>query len=442
MNLTSSYRPTIHEGSRSTRRAWSIFFRFTSELNRAQIWRQWSRDGYQRVKHSTCYKHRVRQALWGAKAMAWLWRVLLGLVLCVAGGADALADKRVALVIGNSAYRSVSPLDNPANDANLMADTLRALGFSLIGGKAQLDLDKAGFASAVQNFGTQLQGADVALFYYAGHGVQLRGSNYLVPVNANPTREADVDFQWVDVELVLHQMEGSGTRLNMLILDACRTNPLGGRGLRAASGGLAQMQAPEGTLISYATQPGNVAQDGADGNSPFTKALAKTIGTPGRDIFQTFNEVGLAVKRATGGSQQPWVSSSPIHGNFFLAGTVAAVNAAPAPNAPAPPLDRCAIASEHWKSAEAIGTQSAFEDHLTRFPSCAFAGLARAHLDELQSKVAAVTPVEGGVPVAPARRWGPADSLRRDLVTECDRLAASPYDAGRPETIAGVDVLK
>jgi tetratricopeptide (TPR) repeat protein len=136
------------------------------------------------------------------------------------------------------------------------------------------------------------------------------------------------------------------------------------------------------------------------------------------------------------------VSSSPIDGNFYFAGTGAAANAAPAPNAPAPAIDRCAIASEHWKSAEAIGTQSAFEDHLARFSSCAFAGLARAHLDELQSKVAAVTPVEGGVPVAPARRSGPADSLRRDLVTECDRLAASPYDVGRPETIAGVGVLK
>ena len=134
---------------------------------------------------------------------------------------------------------------------------------------------------AVQNFGRQVQGADVALFYYAGHGVQVAGSNYLVPVGANPTREADVDFQMVDVNLVLRQMQGSGTRLNMVILDACRNNPFGARGLRAAEGGLAQMRAPEGTLISYATQPGNVAQDGADGNSPYTKALSATI-TSGR----------------------------------------------------------------------------------------------------------------------------------------------------------------
>ena len=152
---------------------------------------------------------------------------------------------------------------------------------------------------------------------YAGHGV--RGSNYLVPINANPTREADVDFQMLDAALVLRQMESAGTRLNLVILDACRNNPFGGRGLRASGGGLAQMQAPEGTLISYATQPGNVAQDGADGDSPYTKALAATMRTPGLDIFQTFNEVGLQVKRATGGSQQPWVASSPIEGTFFFA---------------------------------------------------------------------------------------------------------------------------
>ena len=240
----------------------------------------------------------------------------------------ASAEKRVALVIGNSAYQNVTRLDNPRSDAALMAETLAGLGFTLIGGRAQLDLDKPAMDTAVQNFGRQVQGADVALFYYAGHGVQVSGSNYLVPVSANPTREADVDFQMVDVNLVLRQMQGSGTRLNMVILDACRNNPFGARGLRASDGGLAQMRAPEGTLISYATQPGNVAQDGSDGHSPYTRALASTIKQQGLDIFQTFNQVGLAVKRETGGSQQPWVSSSPIDGTFYF------VAPAPSPASP------------------------------------------------------------------------------------------------------------
>ena len=254
----------------------------------------------------------------------------------------AAAEKRIALVIGNSTYQNVTPLDNPSKDAELMADTLDGLGFTLIGGRAQLNLDKTAIDNAVQNFGRQVQGADVALFYYAGHGVQVSGSNYLVPVNANPTREADVDFQMVDINLVLRQMQGSGTRLNLVILDACRNNPFGARSLRSSDGGLAQMRAPEGTLISYATQPGSVAQDGSDGHSPYTKALATTIRQAGLDIFQTFNQVGLAVKRQTGGSQQPWVSSSPIDGSFYFvapAATAPRVATAPAqPPGPADPL--------------------------------------------------------------------------------------------------------
>jgi hypothetical protein len=256
-----------------------------------------------------------------------LWAFsLLGILLLLALPTPALAEKRVALVIGNSAYQNVTRLDNPRNDATLMAETLAGLGFTLIGGRAQLDLDKPAMDTAVQNFGRQVQGADVALFYYAGHGVQVSGANYLVPVSANPTREADVDFQMVDVNLVLKQMQGAGTRLNMVILDACRNNPFGARSLRASDGGLAQMRAPEGTLISYATQPGNVAQDGTDGHSPYTKALASTIKQSGLDIFQTFNHVGLAVKRETGGSQQPWVSSSPIDGTFYFVAPSAAAS--------------------------------------------------------------------------------------------------------------------
>jgi hypothetical protein len=251
---------------------------------------------------------------------------LTGLLALLFAG-PATAEKRIALVVGNSAYQNITRLDNPSHDAALMADTLGTLGFTLVGGRAQFDLDKSAMDTAVQNFGRQVQGADVALFFYAGHGVQVSGSNYLVPVSANPTREADVDFQMVDVNLVLRQMQGSGTRLNMVILDACRNNPFGARGLRSSDGGLAQMRAPEGTLISYATQPGSVAQDGSDGHSPYTKALATTIKQAGLDIFQTFNQVGLAVKRETGGSQQPWVSSSPIDGTFYFV----------APAAPASP---------------------------------------------------------------------------------------------------------
>jgi TPR repeat protein len=307
----------------------------------------------------------------------------LALVVVVGFAGPAFAEKRVALVVGNSAYRSVTPLDNPTNDAALVAETLKGLGFTLTGNGARTDLDKAALDQAIQDFGRQIQGADVAMFYYAGHGVQVRGSNYLVPVNANPTREADVDFQMVDVNLVLNQMNGSGTRLNLVILDACRNNPFGGRGLRSSEGGLAQLRAPEGTLISYATQPGNVAQDGSDGHSPYTKALSVTMKRAGLDVFQTFNQVGLTVKRSTGGSQQPWVSSSPIDGSFYF--TPAASSAAsPVPDKPQPELP----------------------------PT------------EPQRQEARLTE--------------PGQSLSPDTVTDCDRLAGNYSDPMHARGIAGV----
>ena len=307
----------------------------------------------------------------------------LALVIVFGFASPALAEKRVALVVGNSAYRNVTPLDNPSNDAGLIAETLKRLGFTLIGNGARTDLDKAALDQAVQDFGRQIQGADVAMFYYAGHGVQVRGSNYLVPINANPSREADVDFQMVDVNLVLNQMNGSGTRLNLVILDACRNNPFGGRGLRSAEGGLAQLRAPEGTLISYATQPGNVAQDGSDGHSPYTRALSATMTRAGLDVFQTFNEVGLTVKRSTGGSQQPWVSSSPIDGSFYFT-PAASSAAAPVPDRPQPDLP----------------------------------------------------PAEP--PRQQARLTEPAQSLSPDTVTDCDRLAGNPADPMHARGIAGV----
>jgi hypothetical protein len=274
------------------------------------------------------------------------WKLVGGILLAVLWALPAAAEKRIALVVGNSAYQNVSRLKNPKNDALLIADTLGRLGFTLIGGGAQVDLDKASFDSVVQRFGNQLVGADVAFFYYAGHGLQVRGTNYLVPVTANPTRETDVDFQMIDVALILRQMEGAGTKLNLVILDACRNNPFGGRGLRASDGGLAQIRAPEGTLLSYATQPGNVALDGDDGHSPYTRALAETMQKPGLDVFQTFNQVGLVVKRATGGSQQPWVSTSPIDGSFYFSGAVGGqvatagptTNVSPSVTNPAPPI--------------------------------------------------------------------------------------------------------
>jgi hypothetical protein len=328
-----------------------------------------------------------------------LWFLPLALCwLTIAG--PAYADKRVALVVGNSAYVNVPRLANPANDARLMADTLRGLGFSLVGGGAQLDLSKANFEDALAKFRDALTGADVALFYYAGHGVQARGNNYLVPVGANPTRESDVDLQMLDSNVVLRQMEEAGTKLNLVILDACRNNPFGGRGLRATDAGLAQMRAPEGTLISFATQPGAVAQDGSEGNSPYTKALAQAMRKPRLDIFRTFNEVGIVVASATGGAQEPWMSLSPIRGDFYFAGAGGDAIASPAVSAGPAADDPAARA---WAAAKDSASQTVLEDFIRRYGDSFYGTLARARLEELnKSQVAVVAP-----PVKPAvPAWG------------------------------------
>ena len=154
---------------------------------------------------------------------------LLTFVLLAPAAAQSPEDeRRIALVVGNFGYRHVPRLANPGNDATLIATTVHQLGFTLVGGGAQENIDKAHFDRLVQDFGRAIQGADVALFYYAGHGMQVDGTNWLVPTDANPTRPQDLEFQMVNADLVLKQMDGAGTRLNLVILDACRNNPFAG----------------------------------------------------------------------------------------------------------------------------------------------------------------------------------------------------------------------
>ena len=324
-----------------------------------------------------------------------------------AGGASrdigAVAPTRVALVVGNGAYQNLPRLENPTNDAQLMAATLKSLGFELVGGGALTDLDRAGFEKAIREFGTKLSGGAVGLFYYAGHGVQVQGSNYLVPVSANPTNTADVDFELINAELVLRQMEAAGSKLNLVILDACRNNPFGGRGLRASGGGLAQMQAPQGTLISYATQPGNVAADGAGGHSPYTQALADEMKRPGERVLDVFNAVGLAVDKATNGKQQPWVASSPLEGEFYFAAAPAAPANAPAASGGSPNADAELL---FWQSIMANGTAADYQEYLKQFPDGRFAGLARNRIAALKAPApvverAAPPPQPPSQPAAP-----------------------------------------
>ncbi len=337
------------------------------------------------IRMSSCFEFALpcnhRTPLVGRSVLVAVCRLLVVSMLWLATAQIAAADggRRVALVVGNADYQSVARLDNPRNDARLMAQTLARLGFSIVGGGPQLNLQKSAFDRSVREFGRAIIGADVALFYYSGHGLQVQGVNWLVPVDANPTRLQDLDFQMMSADLILRQMRDAGTRLNIMILDACRNNPFGSRGLRATGGGLAQMTAPVGTVISYATQPGSVAQDGSGTNSPFTAALAKAMEQPGLDIFRVFNQVGLGVQEATGGEQQPWVASSPISGEFYFAGPV--VFNAPVTIRPAPPnLDTDAL---FWESILNSGNAEDYRTYLKQFPNGRFATLARRRIADL-----------------------------------------------------------
>jgi TPR repeat protein len=307
----------------------------------------------------------MRRANFSRSAVAVLLCVLAVLSVVPAAAQGSGDERRVALVVGNSNYEHVPRLTNPGNDATLIATTLRSLGFTLVGGGTQENVDKAHFDRLVQDFGRAIQGADVALFYYAGHGMQVDGSNWLVPTDANPTRPQDLEFQMVNAELVLKQMDGAGTRLNLVILDACRNNPFATLGTRAVQGGLAQMRAPEGTMISFATQPGNVAADGSGADGPYATALAAAMRQPGLDIFRVFNQVGLTVKRSTDGVQLPWVSSSPIDGEFYFTQTDATSDptsdalASAAEVAPAIPIDQRGDARNTSPTTSASPTQSA-----------------------------------------------------------------------------------
>lgn len=244
-------------------------------------------------------------------------------VLLAALSVTASAAPRVALVIGNAAYEHTTPLRNSRNDAADMASALRAVGFEVIEG---LDLDKSGFEEKLYEFAAAAQGAEATLFFYAGHGLQVDGENYLVPTDARLMREIDLRLRTFELTAFTDEMRGA---TNMVFLDACRDNPLarslvrsmGATRSAAVGRGLGRVDSTSGTLIAYATQPGNVAGDGAGRNSPFTEALLAHLATPGQSVNDLMTVVTGAVMSATGGRQQPWVHSSLPHTFHFVSGT-------------------------------------------------------------------------------------------------------------------------
>lgn len=240
-----------------------------------------------------------------------IFLTLLIFILIYPSSLIAATEQRIALVIGNSAYSS-GPLKNPVNDATDMAAALKRAGFKVTL-KRNANLQE--MVETIEAFGNSLKRGGVGLFYYAGHGVQVNSVNYLLPIGARINKESDVRFQAIDAGRVLAEMENANNSLNIVILDACRDNPFG-KSFRSASRGLAIVtNAPSGTLISYSTGAGQVANDGEGKNSPYTRALLENISKPGLTINKVFMNVRSRVKRETG--QVPWELSS-LEGDFYF----------------------------------------------------------------------------------------------------------------------------
>jgi len=221
-----------------------------------------------------------------------------------------IQERRLALIVGNGAYKN-SPLRNPVNDAHDIANILRKLGFEVI---YKENAGQRVMEKAIREFGKRLRKGGVGLFYFSGHGMQVNGRIYLIPVGARIHQETDMKYEAVDAGRVLDEMYNAGNNFNIVILDACRDNPFA-RSFRSSSRGLAQMDAPTGSLIVYATAPGSVAADGTGRNGIFTKHLLSYIETPGLDIELMLRSVRAGVNDETQGKQMPW-SSSSLRGDF------------------------------------------------------------------------------------------------------------------------------
>jgi uncharacterized caspase-like protein len=320
-------------------------------------------------------------------------RPFLFVVALLALSCSAQAEKRVALVIGNSAYQNTAPLKNPRSDAEDMSAALKRLGFDVTSG---YDLDDRGMSQKVRDFARSLDGAETALFFYAGHGVQSKGQNFLLPVNASLKTESDLDFETVSLDLVMKQMQRSA-KVSLVFLDACRDNPLtrslaGGSRSASIGTGLARVEEAAGTMISFSTQPGNVALDGSGRNSPFTKALLKHIGTVGATIGDIMIDVRKQVIAETNEKQVPWENSS-LTGKFYFRPAAQPPAAAADPGA-ASATPQTAARKEtgvsdteldhmFWRSIVDSNDPVLYRDYLRRFPTGTYVSIAEAKLQQL-----------------------------------------------------------
>ena len=302
--------------------------------------------------------------------------LLLALVPCT-----LRAETRIALVIGNSGY-AASPLVNPKNDAELIARALTTVGFKVT---KLIDADQSQMRKAIVEFGRKLRATEaVGLFYYAGHGVQVDGENFLVPVGADIRAEQEVAVEGVNLAEILKIMERSSARVNIVVLDACRNNPFEAPS-RTNGGGLAAVNAPAGTLIAFATAPGQVATDGEGANSPYSAALAQALPAPGVPLEEVFRRTRRQVLAATANRQTPWEHSS-LTVEFFFRPKTAEPETSSRPGAPSGLAERQAEEIRAWEKIKDARDPAVLRQHIEAFPGGLFAELAQVRIEQGRAK--------------------------------------------------------
>ena len=308
------------------------------------------------------------------KVFAYVTAFFIGLYFAGVAGADdrgitvrstaepaSQSEQRVALVIGNGAYET-APLRNPVNDARVMGRSLQELGFDVT---ERENLTQKDMKREIQSFGQKLLKGGVGLFYYAGHGMQVNGRNYLIPVGASIEHEKQVEYEAVDAGAVLTEMDYARNRLNIVILDACRDNPFA-RSFRSSAQGLATLNAPTGTLIAYATAPGSVANDGPGENGIYTGELVRAMQSPGIKIEDVFKQVRSAVREVTQGKQIPWEASS-LEGDFYFKTPVKTASTPPAyaPERTAPAVTASTAPPQAARSEAPVKTVKTWKEPVT-----------------------------------------------------------------------------
>ncbi len=314
--------------------------------------------------------------------MARLFRifpVVLFALLVLFAQKTVLAEKRIALLIGNSAYKFVAPLANPAHDVRLLAGTFRDLGFEVL---ERRDVGYIDLKKAIRDFTAKLNDngpETVGFVYYAGHGLQVGGINYLVPVDAEIEKEADVALYSIDADALMQGLINVGNNLNVIVLDSCRNNPFKAASRGLSQGGLARMDAPKGSLIAYATSPGNVAEDGDSSNSPFSRALSRELRNPG-NIEAVMKRVRQSVFGETEGRQLPW-SSSSIIGEFCPAGCQGSpADVSSATSSVSDPAHRA------WLTIKDSKNPRILRSFARKYPNSLYAEFARIKIDELKPR--------------------------------------------------------